>query len=128
MGSTVSGNAARVAGIHSRVRYEDRQTALGVSHHPQAGRVRIWDVSKDSYKISGGCECLGRVEHRCEIGNGVCRDRFCIVRFYGANRIGDNLFANCVLALDARTGKRIWHFQGIHHDVWDLDFPAARAW
>src|ERR1019366_7806942 len=45
--------------------------------------------------------------------------------FYGANRIGDNLFANCVLALDARTGKRIWHFQGIRHDVWDLDFPAA---
>ena len=45
--------------------------------------------------------------------------------FYGANRIGDNLFANCVLALDARTGKRIWHFQGVKHDVWDLDFPAA---
>jgi quinoprotein glucose dehydrogenase len=45
--------------------------------------------------------------------------------FYGANRIGDNLFANCVLALDARTGKRIWHFQGVKHDVWDMDFPAA---
>jgi quinoprotein glucose dehydrogenase len=45
--------------------------------------------------------------------------------FYGANRIGDNLFANCVLALNARTGKYIWHFQGIHHDVWDFDFPAA---
>ena len=38
---------------------------------------------------------------------------------------GDNLFADCVLALDARTGKRIWHFQGIRHDVWDWDFPAA---
>ena len=45
--------------------------------------------------------------------------------FYGVNRHGDNLFANCVLALDARTGKRIWHFQGIKHDVWDWDFPAA---
>jgi len=45
--------------------------------------------------------------------------------FYGADRIGDNLFADCVLALDARTGKRIWHFQGIKHDVWDYDFPAA---
>src|SRR6185369_14318360 len=45
--------------------------------------------------------------------------------FYGVNRHGDNLFANCVLALDARTGKRIWHFQGVRHDVWDWDFPSA---
>ena len=45
--------------------------------------------------------------------------------FYGVNRHGDNLFANCVLALDARTGKRVWHFQAIRHDLWDWDFPAA---
>ena len=41
------------------------------------------------------------------------------------SRHGDNLFGDCILALDARTGKRIWHFQGIRHDVWDWDFPAA---
>src|SRR5439155_16540380 len=45
--------------------------------------------------------------------------------FYGANRKGDNLYADCVLALDARTGRHVWHFQGLRHDVWDLDFPAA---
>ncbi|GAB3886153.1 outer membrane protein assembly factor BamB family protein [Spirosoma agri] len=44
--------------------------------------------------------------------------------FYGGNRIGQNLFANCLLALDVRTGKRLWHFQAVHHDVWDRDFPA----
>jgi quinoprotein glucose dehydrogenase len=44
--------------------------------------------------------------------------------FYGGNRKGDNLFANCLLALDANTGKRIWHFQFTHHDVWDRDLPA----
>ncbi|HYW43891.1 MAG TPA: PQQ-binding-like beta-propeller repeat protein [Bryobacteraceae bacterium] len=44
--------------------------------------------------------------------------------FYGANRIGDDLFANCLLALDAATGKRIWHFQAVKHDVWDRDFPS----
>jgi quinoprotein glucose dehydrogenase len=44
--------------------------------------------------------------------------------FYGGNRLGQNLFANCLLALDARTGKRLWHFQAVHHDVWDRDFPA----
>ncbi len=44
--------------------------------------------------------------------------------FYGANRIGDDLFANTLLALDATTGKRIWHFQGVKHDIWDRDFPS----
>ncbi|MGN6533806.1 MAG: outer membrane protein assembly factor BamB family protein [Ginsengibacter sp.] len=45
--------------------------------------------------------------------------------FYGGKRTGNNLFANCVLALDAATGKRIWHFQTVHHDVWDRDLPTA---
>ena len=44
--------------------------------------------------------------------------------FYGADRIGDNLFANTLIALDAGTGKRIWHFQGVRHDLWDRDFPS----
>jgi quinoprotein glucose dehydrogenase len=45
--------------------------------------------------------------------------------FYGANRTGDDLFANCLIALNAETGKRIWHFQMVHHDIWDRDPPAA---
>lgn len=44
--------------------------------------------------------------------------------FYGGNRKGDNLFANCLIALDAATGKRLWHFQTVHHDIWDRDIPA----
>jgi quinoprotein glucose dehydrogenase len=44
--------------------------------------------------------------------------------FYGADRPGQNLFANCVLALDARTGKRLWHFQAVHHDLWAYDLTA----
>lgn len=44
--------------------------------------------------------------------------------YYGADRVGDNLFANSVVALDARTGQRIWHFQTIRHDIWDRDLPA----
>lgn len=44
--------------------------------------------------------------------------------FYGTNRKGANLFANCLLALNAETGERIWHFQAVHHDIWDRDFPA----
>ena len=47
--------------------------------------------------------------------------------FYGGDRIGNDLFADTLLALDANTGKRIWYFQGVHHDIWDRDFPAAPA-
>ncbi|MGX7896838.1 pyrroloquinoline quinone-dependent dehydrogenase [Tsuneonella sp. HG222] len=45
--------------------------------------------------------------------------------FYGGNRKGQNLFGNSVVALDAETGKRVWHYQTIHHDLWDLDLPQA---
>jgi len=45
--------------------------------------------------------------------------------FYGVDRTGANLFADCLLALDARTGKRLWHFQMVHHDIWDYDDPTA---
>ncbi|MBZ5585465.1 MAG: pyrroloquinoline quinone-dependent dehydrogenase [Acidobacteriia bacterium] len=47
--------------------------------------------------------------------------------FYGADRLGDNLFANCLLALNAATGERIWHFQAVRHDLWDRDFPSPPA-
>ncbi len=45
--------------------------------------------------------------------------------FYGGHRLGDNLFAECVIAVNVETGERIWHFQTVHHGVWDYDNPAA---
>ena len=47
--------------------------------------------------------------------------------FYGGDRIGNDLFADTLLALDAATGRRLWYFQGVHHDIWDRDFPAPPA-
>src|ERR1700722_7652329 len=47
--------------------------------------------------------------------------------YYGYDRVGDDLFSDTLLALDASTGKRIWHFQGVHHDIWDRDFPSPPA-
>jgi quinoprotein glucose dehydrogenase len=47
--------------------------------------------------------------------------------FYGGKRKGANLFANSILALDAATGKKVWHYQTVHHDVWDRDLPTAPA-
>jgi glucose dehydrogenase len=47
--------------------------------------------------------------------------------FFGGDRLGDNLFANSTLALDARTGRRVWHFQTVRHDIWDMDLPSPPA-
>ncbi len=47
--------------------------------------------------------------------------------FYGVSRPGDNLYANCVVAIDANTGRKLWHFQATHHDLWDSDFAAPPA-
>ena len=44
--------------------------------------------------------------------------------FYGGDRPGENLFANCTIALDGKTGQRLWHFQTLHHDLWDHDIPV----
>ena len=44
--------------------------------------------------------------------------------FVGTGHLGDNLFSDCVIAIDIATGRRLWHFQEIRHDIWDLDLPA----
>jgi quinoprotein glucose dehydrogenase len=92
---------------------------------PFPGEYGYETWSKDSYKISGGANAWAGVSLDPKLGIVFAATGQAAFDFYGSNRIGDNLFADCVLALDARTGKRIWHFQGIRHDVWDLDFPAA---
>jgi quinoprotein glucose dehydrogenase len=60
-------------------------------------------------------------------GRGIVYIPFGTARFdfYGGNRIGNDLFGNSIVALDAKTGKRLWHFQAVHHDLWDYDFPQA---
>jgi len=92
---------------------------------PQPGEFGYDSWPKDAYQLSGGANAWAGVT--VDQGNAMvfAATGSASFDFYGVNRHGDNLFANCVLALDARTGKRVWHFQGIKHDLWDWDFPAA---
>jgi quinoprotein glucose dehydrogenase len=92
---------------------------------PHPGELAYDTWPAEAYKIAGGANAWAGLSVDARLGMVFAATGSASFDFYGANRIGDNLFADCVLALDARTGKRIWHFQGIHHDVWDLDFPAA---
>jgi quinoprotein glucose dehydrogenase len=92
---------------------------------PQPGEFGYDTWSKDAYKLSGGANAWAGVTVDARSGMVFAATGSASFDFYGVTRHGDNLFADCVLALDARTGRRIWHFQGIKHDVWDYDFPAS---
>jgi quinoprotein glucose dehydrogenase len=90
--------------------------------HPGEQGYETW--SKDSWTYNGGANnwpgmALDRARGIVYAPTGSAADDF-----YGANRAGDNLYANCLLALDARTGRRIWHFQFVRHDIWDRDPPS----
>jgi quinoprotein glucose dehydrogenase len=81
--------------------------------------------NKDAWKYIGGANNWG--DMTLDVANGVVfvPTGSPTSDFYGGWRHGDNLFGNTLLALDARTGKRLWHFQTIHHDIWDWDLVSA---
>ena len=107
--------------------YDIKSGKLRWSFHtiPRPGEFGYETWPADAYKISGGANAWSGVTIDPKRAMVFAATGSASYDFYGANRVGDNLFANTVLALDARTGKRIWHFQGLHHDLWDRDFPAA---
>jgi quinoprotein glucose dehydrogenase len=75
----------------------------------------------DAYKYTGGANTWVNFSIDEKRGIAYFPTGSATYDMYGARRHGANLFANCLLALDARTGKRLWHFQNIHHDLWDYD-------
>jgi quinoprotein glucose dehydrogenase len=92
---------------------------------PKPGEYGYDTWPPDAYRISGGANAWAGVTVDAKLGMVFAATGSASFDFYGPTRHGDDLFANCVLALDARTGKHIWHFQAVKHDLWDWDFPAA---
>ena len=92
---------------------------------PRPGEFGYETWPKDAYKYVGGSNNWGSMSIDEERGIVYIPTGSATYDFYGADRHGANLFANCLLALDTRTGKRLWHFQTIHHDIWDLDNVSA---
>lgn len=95
---------------------------------PQPGEpgYETWD-DKEAWKHIGGANAWAGFSMDEEKGIVFAPIGSASYDFYGGKRTGNNLYANSVLALDAATGKRIWHFQTVHHDVWDRDLPTAPA-
>ena len=107
--------------------YDARTGAFRWIFHtlPQPGEFGYDTWAWQDGEAYGGANPWGGFTVDVERGWVFCATGSPSFDFYGANRKGMNLFGNCVLALNARTGERIWHYQTVHHDLWDFDNPPA---
>jgi len=107
--------------------YDVRTGKLAWIFHviPHEGEFGYDTWPEGHYKVGGGGHNWS--EFTVDEENGIAFIGFGTARydFYGGDRKGNNLFANSLVAIDARTGKRIWHQQLIHHDLWDYDIPQS---
>jgi glucose dehydrogenase len=94
---------------------------------PLPGEVGNETWEGESWRTAGGANDWGGMTLDEQRGWVFVSTGSAAFDFYGGLRLGQNLFANCVLALDAATGRRIWHYQVVHHDLWDRDLPSAAA-
>ena len=106
--------------------FDARSGKLRWSFHtiPHPGEFGYNTWPKDAWKSSGAANNWAGMSLDSVRGILYVPTGSAAFDFYGANRLGDDLFANCLIALNAETGKRLWHFQGVRHDLWDRDFPS----
>ncbi len=126
MGMRVGEGPAPAAPGHIRafdVRTGERRWIFHTIPHPGEMGYDTWPA--EAWRTSGGANCWAGLVVDAERGLAFVPTGSAAFDFWGGDRLGDNLFANCLIALDAATGKRKWHFQFVHHDVWDRDPPAA---
>lgn len=107
--------------------YDVRTGKLRWSFHtiPHPGEFGYDTWPKDAWKTSGAANNWAGMALDVRRGIVFVPTGSAAFDFYGADRVGDDLLANCEIALNAETGERIWHFQGVRHDLWDRDFPSA---
>jgi quinoprotein glucose dehydrogenase len=91
--------------------------------HPGEFGYDTWP--KNAWTYVGGNNTWGEISIDEKRGIGYFPTGSPTADFYGADRIGADLFGDCLLALDVRTGKRLWHFQAVHHDLWDYDLTTG---
>lgn len=106
--------------------YDVRSGKLRWTFHtiPHPGEFGYDTWPKDAWKTSGAANNWAGMTVDTQRGIVYIPTGSAAFDFYGADRIGDDLFANSLIALKAETGERIWHFQAVKHDLWDRDFPA----
>lgn len=124
---SAGGAPARKEAIPGFVRaYDVRTGALLWTFHtiPQAGEYGVETWKDESWRYTGNAGVWTPFTADAEHGYVYLPVEAPTGDFYGGHRHGDNLFADSLVCVDAKTGKRIWHFQTLHHDIWDYDLPA----
>ena len=106
--------------------YDARSGELRWSFHtiPHPGEPGYETWPKEAWKYAGAANSWAGMSVDNRRGLVFIPTGSASFDFYGANRHGDNLFANSLIALRAATGERVWHFQFVRHDLWDRDIPA----
>lgn len=94
---------------------------------PRPGEFGYETWPEDAYMRVGGANSWAGLSLDPERALVFCPTGSAAYDFWGGNRHGENLFANCLIALNARTGERVWHYQTTHHDIWDKDIPTPPA-
>lgn len=92
---------------------------------PQAGEYGVESWEDDSWQYSGATNVWTLMSADPELGYIYMPTGTPTNDWYGGHRLGDNLFAESLICIDAETGERVWHFQMVHHGIWDYDLPAA---
>lgn len=93
--------------------------------HPGEPGYDTWP--KDAWKTAGAANNWAGMTLDARRGIVYVPTGSAVFDFYGGDRVGNDLFADTLLALDASTGRLLWYFQGVHHDLWDRDFPSPPA-
>ncbi|MEZ5043641.1 MAG: PQQ-binding-like beta-propeller repeat protein [Saprospiraceae bacterium] len=91
---------------------------------PSPGEAGYETWPADAWQRIGGANAWGGFTLDEKRGMVFCGTGSAAYDHWGGNRLGANLFANCILALQAETGERVWHYQVVHHDIWDYDIPC----
>jgi quinoprotein glucose dehydrogenase len=92
---------------------------------PQEGELGNETWENGSWKYTGAANVWSMMAVDEELGYVYLPTGTPTNDMYGGHRLGDNLFAESIICVDAKTGERVWHFQAVHHGVWDYDFPTA---
>lgn len=106
--------------------YDVRSGKLAWVFHtiPRPGELGYDTWPEGTWKMQGGANAWAGMSVDVERGMVFASTGSAVEDFHGATRLGENLFADCIIALNAATGERIWHYQTVHHDLWDKDLPA----
>jgi quinoprotein glucose dehydrogenase len=128
IGSTLPDEASNLTVPPGHVRGFDVKTGKQkwifhtIPHADEYGN-ETWEG--DSWKNMGATNVWSMMSGDAKLGYAYFGTGTPINDFYGGHRLGDNVFAESIVCVDVENGQRIWHFQGVHHGLWDYDFPSA---